>query len=296
MPAFNNAMHIAPDKKTSGMPLPKVDREQSIARRNDQLEHTLLAEWLDVADTGLVVLDNTSQVVMANQATFRLLDMDGAVCLNRPVRKLFRSVDDIAALIEWVANPSNEEGLHASRQTSVGVAHLLIKKRKVQHGSGDWFTMLCINDVTALVKSQNQMEAHHRQWQALNAAVVISDALQPDMPIVYVNPMFERMSGYAFGEVVGRNCRFLQGVETNQDALGPLREAIKKQTNAYAVLRNFRKDGSMFMNELFVSPVKDSKNQLMYYVGIQHMQDNRGNHDSGHGSTAIHTHASTAGS
>ena len=274
MSAFNNAIQTAPNQTTSSLPLPNIGSNQSIARRNDQLEHTLLAEWLDVADTGLVVLDDTSRVVMANQATFRLLDMDGAVALNRPVRQLFRSVDDIAALTEWVADPFNEEGLHASRQGRAGMAHLLIRKRRVQHGSGSWFTMLCITNVTALVESQKQMEAHHRQWQALNAAVVISDALQPDMPIVYVNPMFERMSGYALSEVVGRNCRFLQGVETNQNALLPLREAIKKQTNGFAVLRNFRKDGSMFMNELFVSPVKDSNNKVMYYVGIQHMQEN----------------------
>ena len=274
MSAFTSAHQTVPNENMSSLSLPKAGVSEGNIRRNDQLEHTLLVEWLDVADTGLVALDDTSRVVMGNQASWRLLNVEGADTLNRPVRQLFRHVQDIAALTEWVAAPFNANGLHVSCQGRSGTVDLLIKKRKVLHGTGSWFTMLSITDVTALVHSQKQVEAHHRQWQALNAAVVISDALQPDMPIVYVNPMFERMSGYALSEVVGRNCRFLQGVETHQSALGPLREAIKKQTNGFAVLRNFRKDGSMFMNELFVSPVKDSNNKVMYYVGIQHMQGN----------------------
>lgn len=247
-------------------------------RRNDQLELDLLGQWIDASGTGLVVLDDTSRVVMLNRAACKLLGVDGTQALNRPVRQLFRNMADLAAWSQWLGLPQGEaanagvDELHLRRSAPEGTVHILLKKRAVFNHQGQCFKMLCLTDISALLETQTQLEAYHRQWQAFNAAVVISDANQPDLPIVYVNPTFERISGYPSAEVLGRNCRFLQGVETQQPALGPLREAIKHQTNGFAVLRNFRKDGSLFINELFVSPVKDANNRVMHYVGIQHMQ------------------------
>ena len=107
------------------------------------------------------------------------------------------------------------------------------------------FTVLTITDITALLAAQRQVnsETFRRQWQALNAGVVIADARAPDMPIIYVNPMFEQMTGYTASEALGRNCRFLQGDDPAQPGLQVIREAIKNQANDRAKLRNFRKDG-----------------------------------------------------
>jgi len=108
--------------------------------------------------------------------------------------------------------------------------------------------------------------------QALGAAtngIVLTDCTQPDNPIIYVNPGFERMTGYLAGEVLGRNCRFLQGADTNQPGLAELREAVAAGRSATLVLRNYRKDGTSFYNELFISPVYDPQNRLSHYVGIQ---------------------------
>ena len=99
--------------------------------------------------------------------------------------------------------------------------------------------------------------------------IVITDASLPDAPIVYVNPAFLRMIGYAMEEVIGRNCRFLQGEDRSQPELGELRRAIEQEREHRVVLRNYRKDGTAFWNELHLSPVYDDEGRLTNFVGVQ---------------------------
>ncbi len=99
--------------------------------------------------------------------------------------------------------------------------------------------------------------------------ILITDAKAPDNPIVFVNPAFERMTGYAAGEVVGRNCRFLQGEDRDQPALDELRGALREGRECQVVLRNYRKSGEPFWNELSISPVRDERGDLVNFVGVQ---------------------------
>jgi len=108
--------------------------------------------------------------------------------------------------------------------------------------------------------------------QAIAASVngiCITDATGPDNPILYVNPAFERLSGYTAAEVVGRNCRFLQGPDRDQDAVATLRAAIRAGAPCQVVLRNYHKDGALFWNELYVSPVHDASGGLLAFIGVQ---------------------------
>jgi PAS domain S-box-containing protein len=98
---------------------------------------------------------------------------------------------------------------------------------------------------------------------------VIADARLPDMPLIYVNPAFERITGYSTSEVLGYNCRFLQGNKTSQPAVAQLRAAIKAGEHCTVTLLNYRKDGSPFWNELTISPIYDDDNNLTHFVGIQ---------------------------
>jgi len=99
--------------------------------------------------------------------------------------------------------------------------------------------------------------------------VVITDATLPDNPIVYVNPAFELMTGFSAEEAVGRNCRFLQGLDTDQPALDELRVALRESCECQVVLRNYKKDGALFWNELSVSPVYNEEGWLTNFVGVQ---------------------------
>ncbi|MDX1950919.1 MAG: CHASE domain-containing protein [Verrucomicrobiota bacterium] len=98
--------------------------------------------------------------------------------------------------------------------------------------------------------------------------ILITDARQPDNPIIYVNPAFEKMTGYSQEEVMGRNCRFLQGEDRDQEGLKEIRNALHEKREARAVLRNYRKDGTLFHNELTISPVHDKLGMLAYFIGV----------------------------
>ena len=119
---------------------------------------------------------------------------------------------------------------------------------------------------------RNQQEAQIRlQARALNSslsAISIADFRQPQMPLVYVNEAFEAITGYTADEVIGLNCRFLQGHEVSQPALQQVRKALSQQAPVRALLRNFRKDGTLFWNELTLAPIFED-GQLTHYVGLQ---------------------------
>ena len=96
--------------------------------------------------------------------------------------------------------------------------------------------------------------------QAIEASVnpvVITDARLPGNPIIYVNPAFERHTGYSAKEAIGGNCRFLQNGARDQPELEKLRRAIRDGEAASAILRNYRKDGTLFWQELHISPLQN---------------------------------------
>lgn len=98
--------------------------------------------------------------------------------------------------------------------------------------------------------------------------IVIADARQADQPVIYVNPAFERITGYPQVSVLGRNCRFLQGRERNQPARRTIREALAEGIECSVTLRNFRRDGTPFWNRLGISPISDGAGGPSYYAGI----------------------------
>jgi PAS domain S-box-containing protein len=100
--------------------------------------------------------------------------------------------------------------------------------------------------------------------------VTLADPDLPDMPIVYANKAFEKISGYPNDEVVGRNCRFLQGEDRDQEARTQLREAIQACQPIEVTLRNYRKDGELFYNHLALTPLFDREGKLIYYLGVQY--------------------------
>lgn len=109
-----------------------------------------------------------------------------------------------------------------------------------------------------------------RIFDSVVNGVTISDATVPDMPLLYVNPAFERMTGYASEEVLGRNCRFLQRNQSSQTEVVAIREAISNGREIRTVLQNFTKQGALFWNELYLSPIFNTSGLLTHYVGIQH--------------------------
>ncbi|MFW5905582.1 MAG: bacterio-opsin activator domain-containing protein [archaeon] len=112
-------------------------------------------------------------------------------------------------------------------------------------------------------------EVKERAMDEAPIGITISDPDQPDNPLVYINDAFERLSGYPSEEVLGRNCRFLQGDDSDPDAVGRLREGIDEAEPVTVELLNYRRDGEPFWNEVTVAPLRDETGTVSQYVGFQ---------------------------
>ncbi len=116
-------------------------------------------------------------------------------------------------------------------------------------------------------------DSHHDIFfaavEATRMPMIVTDPHQPDNPIVFLNRAFERMSGYTREEMIGTNCRFLQGPETDPGSIAAVRTAIAERREYATEILNYRKDGSSFWNALFVSPVFNGAGELVYFFGSQ---------------------------
>ena len=104
---------------------------------------------------------------------------------------------------------------------------------------------------------------------ASNDGIVVAEREGKDKPLIYVNPAFERLTGYTLDEILYQDCRFLQSGDRDQPALMAIRESLKESGACREILRNYRKDGSHFWNELSVSTVYNEADRQTYFIGVQ---------------------------
>ncbi len=130
-------------------------------------------------------------------------------------------------------------------------------------------SIYCVaRDITHAKMTEVQLMLRNSAIEASPFSISIADVGLPDMPLIYTNPAFERMTGYSVTEVTGKNCRFLQGDDREQPGVLALRTAIREERPITVVLRNYRKDGETFYNELSLAPIHDDRGMLTHYVGI----------------------------
>jgi PAS domain S-box-containing protein len=122
------------------------------------------------------------------------------------------------------------------------------------------------------VSKQDLDEAFLRtllEGDEVEMSVVFSDPSLPDNPMIFVSDEFEEQTGYRPEEALGRNCRFLQGRDTNPHSIEAIRQGLKAETRFTIDILNYRKDGSAFLNRLRIRPIYDGDGRLMFFAGAQ---------------------------
>lgn len=104
---------------------------------------------------------------------------------------------------------------------------------------------------------------------ASNDGIVVAEQEGEDNILIYANPAFERLTGYQAQDILYQDCRFLQAGDRQQEGLNAIRDAVIHNRPCRQIIRNYRKDGSLFWNELSITPVYNEADQLTYYIGIQ---------------------------
>lgn len=124
-------------------------------------------------------------------------------------------------------------------------------------------------DITQQKRDEDELRLLKRGIEASPNGVVMADACVPGLPLVYVNEAFTHITGYSEEEVLGRNCRFLQGDLSNSQAIANIRHGILNYQDVQVLIRNYRRDGESFWNQLSVSPVLNDTGECTHFIGIQ---------------------------
>jgi two-component system, cell cycle sensor histidine kinase and response regulator CckA len=221
---------------------------------------------------GLTNMDN--RFVRVNSSLSQLLGYSRDELLTMSVRDVTHP-DDLAEtydrLKQILAGPYNyfqmeKRYIHKSGRVLWGLTNISL----VQDLAGEAVCYVGqIQDVTARKLTESTLRLRERAIQAVSQGILITDANRPDNPIIYASTGFEKLTGYTAAEVIGRNCRFLQGKDTDQASVSHLREALREGGPCTVEILNYRKDGSPFWNALSVSPVLDDGGNVSHFVGVQ---------------------------
>jgi two-component system cell cycle sensor histidine kinase/response regulator CckA len=238
-------------------------------------------------NVGVLLQGPASEILIANPAALELLGLTESQLLGRTsIGPEWNVIHDNGAPFPGPTHPVptaiatrkpvRNVTMGVYRPSSQDRVWLSVNAEPVLHQDGSVKHVLCtFVNITELREAQRslaaQVEAMRLKDRALDGihnGVIVVDAQLPDMPVIYVNGGFSRITGYSAEEVVGRNCRFLQGPEKVQEGLSYLRSALAASRPATVLLRNYKKDGSLFWNELSVSPIT-SNGSVTHFIGIQ---------------------------
>jgi len=149
-------------------------------------------------------------------------------------------------------------------------ANAVVEMRVVEtEWEGEMAYLATLRDITDRKRAEEMLWLYDRAISATSTGVTIYDATEPEHPIIYCNPAFESMTGYRRQEIIGKNCRFLHGSDTDAAAVEIIRQALQTESECKVILKNYRKDGTAFWNCFSISPVRDRMGKLTHFIGVQ---------------------------
>jgi two-component system CheB/CheR fusion protein len=228
-----------------------------------------------------IIADSTDAIIGVD-LDYRITSWNrGAIRLFDNVVDASESIDLCSALPEDICNPCEilireleKKGEVPATEitTDLGdITRTLLVRATPVLDENERVTSAAITfyDVSKIKAAEEKLRLRNRAIEAATNGFIIVDALDDDMPIIYANEGFFDLTGFRPDDIVGRNCRFLQGNETDPAELRKLRNAIEQGEGTRVTLLNYRRDGTKFYNDLLISPVPDANGTITHFVGIQ---------------------------
>ncbi|EKU80804.1 sensor domain-containing protein [Massilia timonae] len=236
----------------------------------ERLGATALKDVVDLLPGTFYILDREGRILMWNHnlervcemmpeelATANAFDMLDPRDRGEFIDKVHRMFDDNVELemeVDYVSR--------SGRETPV-----LLRGARIDCNGGQYLFGMGI-DISKRRARERQLHLYKRALGAASNGVIIAHNGGPDHPTEYVNPAFERITGYAADEIIGRDPRFMAAPGLDGDERNRMRQALHEQRSVHVVLRNLRKNGELFWNDLNITPVHDDNGQVTHFVGI----------------------------
>lgn len=240
-----------------------------------EIKQDVLQTLSDAVSEGVVVVDQSQNIVSINAAANAMFGYTGDELIGKP----------LSILIPRSYRPEHTDHFSNFYKNS--------KKRRMGHGSalfglrkneeqfpvevglnpfplyGRTYVMALVMDITMRKNIEEQLNLKSAALQAAGNGIIISDARAKNNPIIYCNEAFQEITGYTSEEILGNNSRFLQSDDRDQQGIAQIRRAMIYGESCQVTLRNYRKDGSMFWNELTINPIRNLEGEVTHYIGIQ---------------------------
>ena len=238
-------------------------------------EKELLRQYMDTSPSMFLAIDKDYTVQLVNKSTCDILGLDQNAILNKNWFTEFipkKNKNQLIELFESIfADKLNLPNFHENHVIAKGGQERLIQwsNAVLRNGNNEIIGVVSSGlDVTENKLTQETLKVRNRALEAVGNGIVIVDAQHPELPILYTNKAFTQITGYESHEVLGKNCRFLQKGDSNQPEIAFMSKAIGHGTPCRALVRNYRKDGTLFWNDLSITPLYDNGQKLTHFIGV----------------------------
>jgi PAS domain S-box-containing protein len=233
-----------------------------------------LTAMLGAMPDALIGLSDRMTVTLVNPAITSLFGLQPEEVIGQPLQRLIPALD-AARFAEVVRGGAlmSSTGVRVARLEANGLRHegtafpIEVSISDIAP-AGDTCYACVVRDLTEKRWADDQLRLFNRALDASRNGVVIASMVWPGAPVVYANPAFADITGWSREDIIGRNCRILQADDRVQPGVALLREAIAAGQPVQTTLRNYRRDGTPFFNELSLSPVADAQGSLTHYIGV----------------------------
>ena len=242
--------------------------EQILAEKQLRASEARNSSILQALPDLIIVHDTEGNYLDVQSSNTALLPMPRELIIGKNLSEYVTDTDQADKILKThlrVASSGEMEVFEVTLPTAHGTTDFEARVVPLKEGK----VLAVLRDITKTKAIKESLMIRNRALEAAGNGIIIVDAQQPDLPITYCNTAFTEITGYPAEEVIGLNCQFLQSDDRDQKAISTMSRAIKKGESCRVLLRNYKKDGTLFWNDLSITPLYDETAKLTHFIGVQ---------------------------